>query len=468
MNYKNIIQITSFSIMKGESLVRKYFGTDGVRGVANTELTCDLAYKLGRAGGFVLAQGDHRVKVVVGKDTRISGDMLEASLIAGLMSVGCDVITVGIIPTPAVAYLTRKYGADCGVVISASHNPVEYNGIKFFNKNGYKLDDEIELKIEEYIDDIDKIDCLPIGENVGRKLHEHCAQRDYVDYLKSIISTDFKGLKVVLDCANGASYKVAPIVFDELGASVISINSLPDGNNINYKCGSTHPEQLQRAVLEHNADLGLAYDGDADRLIAVNEKGQIVDGDHIMILSALNLKKNNKLAQDTLVVTVMSNIGLTIAAKENGINLSTTAVGDRYVLEDMVKNGYNLGGEQSGHMIFLDYNTTGDGVLSSLILANIILQEKKPLSEIASIMSQYPQVLVNATIKNENKNKYMEYPEIKTEIERIESILNGNGRVLIRPSGTEPLVRVMLEGKEEGQIKELATNLANLIQEKLS
>lgn len=448
--------------------MRKYFGTDGVRGVANTELTCDLAYKLGRAGGFVLAQGDHRVKVVVGKDTRISGDMLEASLIAGLMSVGCDVITVGIIPTPAVAYLTRKYEVDCGVVISASHNPVEYNGIKFFNKNGYKLDDEIELKIEEYIDDIDKIDCLPIGENVGRKLHEHCAQRDYVDYLKSIISTDFKGLKVVLDCANGASYKVAPIVFDELGASVISINSSPDGNNINYKCGSTHPEQLQRAVLEHNADLGLAYDGDADRLIAVNEKGQIVDGDHIMILSALNLKKNNKLAQDTLVVTVMSNIGLTIAAKENGINLSTTAVGDRYVLEDMVKNGYNLGGEQSGHMIFLDYNTTGDGVLSSLILANIILQEKKPLSEIASIMSQYPQVLVNATIKNENKNKYMEYPEIKTEIERIESILDGNGRVLIRPSGTEPLVRVMLEGKEEGQIKELATNLANLIQEKLS
>ena len=271
-----------------------------------------------------------------------------------------------------------------------------------------------------------------------------------------------------MDCANGASYKVAPIVFDELGASVISINSSPDGNNINYKCGSTHPEQLQRAVLEHNADLGLAYDGDADRLIAVNEKGQIVDGDHIMILSALNLKKNNKLAQDTLVVTVMSNIGLTIAAKENGINLSTTAVGDRYVLEDMVKNGYNLGGEQSGHMIFLDYNTTGDGVLSSLILANIILQEKKPLSEIASIMSQYPQVLVNATIKNENKNKYMEYPDIKTEIERIESILDGNGRVLIRPSGTEPLVRVMLEGKEEGQIKELATNLANLIQEKLS
>ena len=448
--------------------MRKYFGTDGVRGIANTELTCDLAYKLGRAGGYVLAQGDHRVKVIVGKDTRISGDMLEASLIAGLMSVGCDVITVGVIPTPAVAYLTRKYNADCGVVISASHNPVEYNGIKFFNKEGYKLDDELEFRIEEYIDDIEKVKYNPIGENVGKRIHKHDAQRDYIDYLKSIIKVDFKGLKVVLDCANGASFNIAPIVFKELGASVVAINNEPNGNNINDKCGSTHPEQLQKAVLINNADLGLAYDGDADRLIAVNEKGQIVDGDHIMILSAIFLKKKQELAQDTLVVTVMSNIGLTIAAKEYGINLATTAVGDRYVLEEMKKSGYNLGGEQSGHMIFLDYNTTGDGVLSSLVLANIVLEENKKLSELASVMTQYPQVLVNARIKNENKNRYMEYPEIKTEIERIEKLLNGCGRVLIRPSGTEPLVRVMLEGKEEGQIKELATNLANLIKEKLS
>lgn len=448
--------------------MRKYFGTDGVRGVANTELTCDLAYKLGRAGGYVLAQGDHRVKVIVGKDTRISGDMLESALVAGLMSVGCDVITVGVVPTPAVAYLTKKYNADCGVVISASHNPVEYNGIKFFNKDGYKLDDEVELKIEEYIDDIDKIDYHPVGSEVGRRLHEHDAQRDYVEYLKSIINVDFKGLKVVLDCANGAAYEVAPIVFDELGANVITINSTPDGNNINYKCGSTHPESLQEAVKNHNADLGLAYDGDADRLIAVNEQGQIVDGDHIMILSAIYLKKVNQLAQDTLVVTVMSNIGLTIAAKEHGINLATTAVGDRYVLEEMQRKGYSLGGEQSGHMIFLDYITTGDGVLSSLVLSKIILEEGKTLSELASVMTQYPQVLVNARIKNENKNRYMEYPEIKSEIERIEALLDGCGRVLIRPSGTEPLVRVMLEGKEEGQIKELATNLANLIQEKLS
>ncbi len=282
------------------------------------------------------------------------------------------------------------------------------------------------------------------------------------------MNVDFKGIKVVLDCGNGAAYTVAPKVFEELGANVVTINSEPDGNNINDNCGSTHPDKLQEAVLAHKANIGLAYDGDADRLIAVEENGNIVDGDHIMILSAIHLKKKNELAQNTLVVTVMSNIGLTIAAKENGIDLATTAVGDRYVLEEMKNKGYNLGGEQSGHMIFLDYNTTGDGVLSSLILTKMVLEENKSLSELASVMTQYPQVLVNARIKNENKNRYMEYPEIKSEIENIENLLEGCGRVLIRPSGTEPLVRVMLEGKEEGQIKELATNLANLIQEKLS
>ena len=366
--------------------MRKYFGTDGVRGVANTELNCELAYKLGRAGGYVLAQGKDKVKVIVGKDTRVSGDMLEASLISGLMSVGCDVITVGVIPTPGVAYLTKKYEADCGVVISASHNPVEYNGIKFFNKDGYKLDDALELEIENYIDNIEKVDCHPVGNKVGRNISVDNAKRDYIDYLKSIIKVDFKGLKVVLDCANGAAYKVAPIVFAELGANVLTINSQPDGNNINDNCGSTHPERLQKAVLENKADLGLAYDGDADRLIAVDEKGNIIDGDHIMVLSAIYLKRKGKLAQDTLVVTVMSNIGLTIAAKEHNINLATTKVGDRYVLEEMKNSGYNLGGEQSGHMIFLDYNTTGDGVLSSLVLAQIVLEEGKNLSELSSVM----------------------------------------------------------------------------------
>ena len=448
--------------------MRKYFGTDGVRGVANTELTCDLAYKLGRAGGYVLAQGDHRVKVVVGKDTRMSGDMLESALIAGLMSVGCDIIPVGIIPTPAVAYLTRKYNADCGVVISASHNPMEDNGIKFFNKDGYKLDDEIELEIEKYIENIEKVDCNPVGANVGVINHDHNALRDYVDYLKSIINVDLTGMKVVLDCANGASYEVAPIVFKELGANVIDINTSPNGKNINDRCGSTHPEMLQKSVVENKADLGLAYDGDADRLIAVDENGNIVDGDHIMILSAAYLKKKKQLSNDTLVITVMTNIGLNVAAREHGINLETTDVGDRYVIEAMKKGNFNLGGEQSGHMIFLDYNTTGDGVLSSLMLSKIIIEEKKTLSELASIMNVYPQVLVNVEVKNEVKNKFMEVEEIKNEIARIEGLMEGSGRVLIRPSGTQPLVRVMLEGKEEGQINELANNLANLIKEKLS
>ena len=448
--------------------MRKYFGTDGVRGVANKELTCDLAYKLGRAGGYVLTNNEYKVKVVVGKDTRQSGDMLEAALIAGLMSVGCDVITVGVIPTPGVAYLTRKYGAECGVVISASHNPMEDNGIKFFNKDGFKLDDEIELKIEEYIDNMEKIAYKPIGNEVGVRIHKHTAAQDYVDYLKSIVDTDLTGLKVVLDCANGAAYKVAPEVFRELGAEVIAMNVTPDGENINHKCGSTHPEGLQKAVVEHNADLGLAYDGDADRLIAVDETGTIVDGDHIMILGAVFLKKQNKLANDTLVVTTMSNIGLHVAAKEYGIDLAITDVGDRYVIEEMKKSGHNLGGEQSGHMIFLDYNTTGDGTLSSLIVSKIVKEDGKTLSEQSALMTTYPQVLINVDVRNEVKNKFMENDEIRTEIEKLEKLMAGTGRVLIRPSGTQPLVRVMLEGKDEGQIRELAQELADLIKAKLS
>ncbi len=448
--------------------MKKLFGTDGVRGIANTELTCELAYKLGRAGGYVLTQGKKNIKVVVGKDTRISGDMLEAALISGLMSVGANVITVGVIPTPGVAYLTRLYDADCGVVISASHNPVEYNGIKFFNHEGYKLLDEIELKIENLIENMNEIKYRPTGEALGCKTEKEDAVNDYVNYLKSLVDVDLKGLKVALDCANGAAFEVAPLVFKSLGAKVVTINHQPDGKNINMCCGSTHPEDLKKAVVEHNADIGLAYDGDADRLIAVDEQGEIVDGDHIMTICARALKKEEKLKKDTLVVTVMSNIGLHIAAKENDFNIVSTQVGDRYVLEEMVKGGYNLGGEQSGHLIFLDYNTTGDGVLSSLILTSIVAKEKKTLSTLATIMKEYPQVLINAKVKNENKNRYKEDGMIKTEIAKIEKILDGNGRVLIRPSGTEPLVRVMLEGKEESQIRDLAVNLADLIESKLS
>ncbi|WAW14688.1 phosphoglucosamine mutase [Peptostreptococcus equinus] len=447
--------------------MRKYFGTDGVRGIANTELNCELAYKLGRAGGYVLADGKEKVKVVVGRDTRISGDMLESALIAGLMSVGCDVITVGIIPTPAVAYLTRYYKADCGVVISASHNPVEYNGIKFFNSKGFKLDDSVELEIEKYIDNPEKILKTPVALDLGKKVFDHEASRIYVDYLKSKINEDFTGMKVVLDCANGAAYKVAPMAFKELGAQVIEINANPDGSNINNNCGSTHPEMLQKKVVEEKAQMGLAYDGDADRLIAVDEKGQIVDGDKIMILSAIHMKNNNELKNNTLVVTVMSNLGLIVAAKENDINIATTGVGDRYVLEEMLKNGYCLGGEQSGHLVFLDYNTTGDGTMSSLVLASIVKENDKSLSEISSVMDQYPQVLVNVKVKNEYKSKYMEIDDIAQEIERIEKLMDGHGRVLIRPSGTEPLVRVMLEGKDINQIGDLANGLAKIIEEKI-
>lgn len=447
--------------------MRKYFGTDGVRGIANTELSPSMAFKLGRAGGYVLAENKEKVKVVVGRDTRISGDMLEAALISGLMSVGCDVITVGIIPTPGVAYLTRKYEADCGVVISASHNPVEYNGIKFFNKSGFKLDDSIELEIEKYIDNMDLIDVNPTGDMVGRKIFDHEAIRHYADYLKSKIDVSLEGVKCVLDCANGAAYRVAPMVFEELGAEVIAINAQPDGTNINDKCGSTHPEGLQKKVIEVGADIGLAYDGDADRLIAVDEKGNLVDGDKIMVLDAIDMKKKGKLVKDTLVVTVMSNIGLTIAAKEHGINLATTAVGDRYVLEEMQKSGYVLGGEQSGHLVFLDYNTTGDGTMSSLVLTQIMVEEKKAMSELASVMDQYPQVLENVKVKNEFKNSYMDFKEIADEIVRIEKEMDGKGRVLIRPSGTEPLVRVMLEGKDQDHIHELALGLAAIIKEKI-
>lgn len=448
--------------------MRKYFGTDGVRGIANSELDSTLAYKIGRAAGHVFFNKLKSPLVIIGKDTRKSGDMLEYALSAGLMSVGCTVINAGVLPTPTIAFLTKYHNADFGVVISASHNPFEYNGIKFFNNLGYKLDDELELEIEKYIDNQDLITSNPTGAELGYVMKKENLSKEYIDHITSVITNKFNGLKVVLDCANGASYEIAPMAFKALGAEVVVINNNPDGVNINNHCGSTNPESLQESVLKNKADLGLAYDGDADRLIAVDEKGNIVDGDRILLLAAINLKNKNLLNKDTLVVTVMSNLGLHLAAKEHNINLCITDVGDRYVLESMQENGFNLGGEQSGHMIFLDHNTTGDGILSSLILADIIIEENKPLSVLANTMTTYPQVLVNAKVKNENKNAYTNYPEIVNEIKNIEDTLNGVGRVLIRPSGTEPLVRVMLEGKDEAQLKELATNLAKLIESLLA
>ncbi len=452
--------------------MRKYFGTDGVRGIANEELTPELAYKLGRAGAYVLKEhSEHdsdRVKVVIGTDTRISKDILSAALSAGFMSVGVDVIDAGVVPTPAIAYLTKYHMADIGAVISASHNPMEYNGIKFFNSKGFKLADEIEFEIEKYIDDMSLIKDYPTFSNIGQKIETVDPLKTYTDFLKSCVDVNFSGMKIVLDTANGAAFEAAPIVFKELGAEITCISCEPDGLNINFNCGSTHVHTLQKTVLETGADLGLAYDGDADRLIAIDENGEIVDGDKIMLICANQMKEEQKLKDDTLVVTVMSNMGLHVAAKELGIKLDITKVGDRYVLEEMVKNGSSLGGEQSGHMIFLDHITTGDGVLSSLIFTQILKKQGKKVSELAKIMEIYPQILINAKVSNGNKHSYMENEEVACKIKELEEKMDGEGRVLIRPSGTEPLVRVMIEGKDQIQIEEMAGELAKLIEEKLA
>lgn len=444
----------------------RMFGTDGVRGIANTELPAGLAYDLGRAGAFVLTEGTHKPKILVGMDTRISGDMLEAALVSGILSVGGEAICVGIVPTPAVAYLTRKYGADAGVVISASHNPVEYNGIKFFNNKGYKLPDEIEDRIQSVIESHFEGVPLPTGEEVGRKVVEDSALEDYMEFVKSTIDIDLKGLKVALDCANGASYECAVSTFRSLGAEVVVINNDPDGININKNCGSTHPGELMEYVVKKGCDIGLAFDGDADRCLAVNEKGQLINGDFIMAICAKYLKEQGKLNKDVVVVTVMSNMGLDIALRKEGIKTVKTKVGDRYVLEEMLDKDYKLGGEQSGHVIFLDYNTTGDGLVSALQLSAIIKKSGKKLSELASMMTELPQVLVNAKVPNDKKDIHEKDEEIIKEIKKIEEKLSDNGRVLIRPSGTEPLVRVMLEGPDQSELDELAHSLAKLIEKK--
>ncbi len=445
----------------------RMFGTDGVRGIANTELTADLAYALGRAGAFVLTEGTHKPKILVAKDTRISGDMLEAALVAGILSVGAEAGILGVVPTPAVAHLTRKYNADAGVMISASHNPVEYNGIKFFDGRGYKLSDELEDQIQAVIEGNFADVPSPVGGAVGRSYTEETALREYIDYAMGTIKTDLKGLRVALDCANGAAYKAAVKAFRALGARVYVINDNPDGNNINENCGSTHMEELMDYVVRKNCDIGFAFDGDADRCLAVDEKGNMINGDFLLTICAKALKAAGKLNDDTLVVTVMSNLGLDIAAKREGINLVKTKVGDRYVLEEMLKENYILGGEQSGHIIFLDHNTTGDGLVTALQIAAILKESGKTFSELAGVMKELPQVLVNAKVPNEKKNIYLEDAEIIEAIKAVEAKLNGVGRVLIRPSGTEPLVRVMLEGENQEEINEMANSLVDLILSKI-
>ncbi|WP_026894742.1 phosphoglucosamine mutase [Clostridiisalibacter paucivorans] len=443
------------------------FGTDGVRGIANEELTSELAYKLGRIGSYILTNGKKQPKIVVGMDTRISGDMLESALIAGICSVGVDVLSVGVVPTPAVAYLTRAHNADAGIVISASHNPVEYNGIKFFNSNGYKLKDEVEERIENIILENADVDIRPTGKEVGRKMIVKNAIEEYTQYLKTTINVNFEGLKIAIDCGNGASYEAAPILLKELGAEVEVIHNTPNGVNINVNCGSTNPEMVQELVLETGADIGVSFDGDADRLIAVDETGNIVDGDHIMAICGIHLANKGKLGTKTVVGTVMSNMGLDMCLNKNNINIVKTKVGDRYVLEEMVSGGHSLGGEQSGHIIFLDYNTTGDGLLTALQLISVIKETGKSLSQLATVMTQLPQVLVNAKVKNGNKNTFMKDEVVKAEVEKLEKSFEGKGRVLIRPSGTEPLVRVMIEGQDEGEIRKLAEELAGIIENRL-
>ena len=445
----------------------RMFGTDGVRGIANTELTAELAYSLGRAGAFVLTEGTHKPKILVAKDTRISGDMLEAALVAGILSVGAEAVILGVVPTPAVAHLTREYNADAGVMISASHNPVEYNGIKFFDGRGYKLSDELEDQIQAVIESNFEGVPSPVGGAVGRSYTEETALREYIDYAMSTIKTDLKGLRVALDCANGAAYKAAVKAFRALGARVYVINDNPDGNNINENCGSTHMEELMDYVVRKNCDIGFAFDGDADRCLAVDEKGNMINGDFLLTICAKALKESGRLKDDTLVVTVMSNLGLDIAAKREGINLVKTKVGDRYVLEEMLKENYILGGEQSGHIIFLDHNTTGDGLVTALQIAAILKESGKTFSELAGVMKELPQVLVNAKVPNEKKNIYLEDKEIIDAINAVESKLNGVGRVLIRPSGTEPLVRVMLEGENQEEINAMANSLVDLILSKI-
>jgi len=448
--------------------MKKLFGTDGVRGVANVyPMTAEMAMQIGRAAAYIFKNGKKRHRIVIGKDTRLSGYMLESALVAGICSMGVDVLLVGPLPTPGIANITSSMRADAGVVISASHNAFEDNGIKFFSRDGFKLPDETELMMEELIFS-KRIDSLrPTAKEVGKAYRIDDAAGRFVVFLKSTFpkELDLSGLKIVLDCANGAAYKVAPAVFEELGAEVISIGVKPNGTNINANCGSLHPEVMSAAVKEHGADLGIALDGDADRVIFVDEYGNVVDGDRIMAICATEMIKLGTLKRNTLVATVMSNMGLDIALKRAGGEVVKTAVGDRYVVEEMLKGGYNLGGEQSGHMIFLDHNTTGDGVLSALQVLAIMQRRSKRLSELALVMHSLPQVLVNVRLAE--KSDIMLVPEVAKLIRDVEERLKGEGRVLIRYSGTEPLLRIMLEGSDEDEIRGWANEIASAVAQAL-
>lgn len=448
----------------------RLFGTDGVRGVANESLTPELALQIGRAAAMVLLRESKSSKptILIGKDTRASGDMLEAALTAGFTSVGCNVLSVGVVPTPAVAYLVCKYECEAGVMISASHNSCEYNGIKIFQKTGYKLDDAIEEEIEAIV--LDNAEEIPVltGGAVGNRLYCKTAVRDYVEHIVSTTDVRFDGLSIALNCANGSASVCAKEIFTSLGAKCLMLSDTPDGVNINDNCGSTHPEELMKFVKDAGLDLGLAFDGDADRMLAVDENGELVDGDKVIAICAKRMKDEGKLAKNTAVVTVMSNMGFFKFCKQNDIECAKTAVGDRYVLEKMLKDGYNIGGEQSGHVIFLDYATTGDGELSGVQLIETMVKSGKKLSELAQIMRVYPQVLINVKVTPEGKQKYNNDEYIISAVQQAEMELSGEGRVLVRVSGTEPLVRVMLEGSDIEQITKLGNCIADVVRERLS
>jgi phosphoglucosamine mutase len=440
----------------------KYFGTDGVRGVANTELTPELAFKLGRFGGYVLTKDAQRPKILIGRDTRISGHMLEGALVAGLLSIGAEVMRLGVISTPGVAYLTKALGAQAGVMISASHNPVGDNGIKFFGPDGFKLSDDQESEIEALLDQVDDSLPRPTGADLGQVSDYFEGGQKYLQYMKQTVDEDFSGLHIALDCAHGATSSLATHLFADLDADLSTMGASPNGLNINDGVGSTHPETLASMVKEKGADIGLAFDGDGDRLIAIDEKGEIVDGDQIMYICAKHLKSEGRLKQSTVVSTVMSNLGFHKGLEENSIQSIQTAVGDRYVVEEMKKSGYNLGGEQSGHIIFLDYNTTGDGLLTGIQLVNIMKLTGKTLSELAGEMKKFPQKLVNVRVTD--KHHVTDNEKVKSVIEKVETEMNGNGRILVRPSGTEPLVRVMAEAPTEELCEQYVNEIVAVVQ----
>lgn len=445
----------------------RLFGTDGVRGIANQKLTPKLCYDIGRAAAFVLTK-NKRGKVLVGRDTRLSGDLVESALIAGFMSIGLDVDVAGVIPTPGVAYLTRTGDYLCGVSISASHNPFEYNGIKFFSSEGLKLDDSVEDEIEEKVLSTTKIYKDVTGDEVGIVNRSPELTQKYVEYLKGLTNERFDGLEVAVDAGNGAQSHIAEIVLKAYGAKVKIINNEPNGMNINDNCGSTNPKLIEELVKKEKSDIGMSFDGDADRIIAVDELGNVVDGDHILAIAATYLKENNNLKNNAVVGTIMSNMGLKKYLENIGVDFIETKVGDRYILEKMLKDDYVIGAEQSGHVIFLDYNTTGDGLATGIHLLEIMKKTGKKLSELNGLMKNYPQVLKNAKVRDDLKNKYEEFPEIIQAIKVVEEDYHGSGRVVIRPSGTEALVRVMIEGEDKEKLLEDAEKLVKIIEDKLN